>query len=589
MRSIQTGLAAAVKQGLVPAPKGSQGNAQAEKWAIQIEHAVRETHPDQKQYAAQCKTLAANLKINPELSAGLMNQTLSPPMLAVMTTDQLATKEQQQKNAELKAKADKQSILITEDGPRIRRSHKGEEIVESDTSTFNQQEETRLNIRRPSTLHQDTKQEQGAPESENSAEAPAPNSLRVDTQGAQQSPRQSDFDINKVFSSVKSQSPTVHDRRSSSQFANTNGPGVDPDVDRLLQDDNESPPYSPTEESDPDVVWRGNLVMTSIAEFQATARFAAGANLSQTLGLSWASLMPRRMTVAGRIDDQKAIEYLCGLRYADSTDVVVVTLTPEPEAARPEFQKLFDYFTTKKKYAVIGDKGVGNVRDTYLVPVPPGEGNLPEFLLNFADNLVPMKRTEPTLLAVFVYRNTGQTADQQQAASSQSPVTNTPTPVPIPYAQRTPSLSGPAFSPTVPQQGQFHQPIQPATTHNGHPTQGAHQVVPPNQAPHGGYAAPRPSDAEFQQQRERGEAIARDVLGPFINCPTVQFLLPQAYQMTRREWEICRGVYERDPRAREDLRHLSQLLQQEGNAAAQANAAKNAAAAASAQAKAPSA
>lgn len=583
MRSVQAGISAAVKQSLITAPKGFQPNVQAEKWAIQIEHAVRETHPDQKQYAAQCKTLAANLKINPELSAGLMHQTLSPPMLAVMTTDQLATKEQQQKNAELKAKADKQSILITEDAPRIRRNHKGEEVVENDH--YSQQEESRPAIRRPSSaLNQDSKQPQGAvDEPENSVELPAHNPLHVDTQGNQHSPRHSDFDIKKVFSNIKSQSP-IGDRRLSSQHANSNGPGVDPDVDRLLQDDNESPPYSPTEESEPDVVWRGDLHMTSIAEFQATAKFAAGANLSQTLGLPWSSLMPRRMTVAGRIDDQKAIEYLCGLRYADNTDVVVVTLTPVSEMARPEFQKLFDYFLMKKKYAVIGDKGVGNVRDTYLVPVPVGEGNLPEFLLNFADNLVPMKRTEPVLLAVFVYRNTGQLPEQQRSATSQSPITNTPTPAPNAHVARTASISGPAFSPTVPQ-GQFHPPQQSPAGHNGHPTQGAHKVVPPNQAPHG-YAPPRPSDAEFQQQRERGEAIARDVLGPFINCPTVQFLLPQAYQMTRREWEICRGVYERDPRAREDLRHLSQLLQQEGNAAAQANAAKNAASNAAAPAKA---
>lgn len=578
MRSIQAGLTAAAKQSLFTSPKGFQAVSRAERWAIQIERAVRDTHPDQKQYAAQCKTLAANLKNNPELSVGLLNETLSPPLLAVMTTDQLATKEQQQKNAELKAKSDKQSILITEDVPALQRDRKGPEFI--DNEVYNQPDETRPVPRRSSTLNHEKSQD-----GEGSASAPTP--LRVDVQGAQQSPKQSDFDINKVFSTVKSQSPTTQVRRASSNFGHTNGPGVDPDVDRLLQDDNDSPPYSPAEESDPDVVWRGNLVMNSIAEFQATARFAAGANLSQTVGLPWSTLIPRRMTVAGRIDDQKAIEYLCGLRYAENTDVVVVSLTPSSGFTNPEFQKLFDYFTSKRKYAVIGDKGVGNVRDTYLVPVPPGDSNIPEFLLNFTENQVPMKRAEPVLLAVFVYRNSGLVAEQLRATNSQSPVTSTPTPTAGTHGQahRAPSISGPAFSPAV-AQGQFQPPQQPPSVHNGHPTQGAHQVVPPNQPPHG-YAARPLSDAEFQQQRERGEAIARDVLGPFINCPTVQFLLPQAYQMTRREWEICRGVYERDPRARDDLRHLSQLLQQEGNAAAQANAAKNAAANAAQQTASP--
>jgi hypothetical protein len=36
----------------------------------------------------------------------------------------------------LKAKADKQAILLNEDGPRIRRTHKGDEIIEGDDQTM---------------------------------------------------------------------------------------------------------------------------------------------------------------------------------------------------------------------------------------------------------------------------------------------------------------------------------------------------------------------------------------------------------------------------------------------------------------------
>lgn len=574
MKSLQTGLGAAAKHGLVVLPKGFQIPASSEQWAIQIERAVRDSHPDVKQYAAQCRTLAANLKSNPELSSGLMKGTLSPAHLAVMTTDQLATKEQQQKNAEMRAKSEKQSILVTEDGgPRVRRTHKGEEVVESES--FDQQEESRPVFRRLSTREQQDVKSDDTAQPESTVELPAQAQtqppLHINTQRAQQSPKHPDFDINKVFSSVKS--PVGQERRASSQLNQTNGPGVDPDVDRLLQGDNESPPYSPTDDSDPDVIWRGQLVMNTIADFSATAKFAGGANVAATVGLPWSTLIPGRLAVAGRIDDQKAIEYLCGLRYSDNTDVIVVSISPSSEVSRPEFQKLLDYFTSKKKYAVIGDKGVGNVRDTYLVPVPAGEGGLPEFLLNFSDNLVPQQRTEPILLAVFVYRNSPR-PEQPGPAASQSPVTSTPTPASGGYGQRKQSAAGPAFSPTVPQGPFQQQSSQPPSTPNGHPTQGAHQVVPPNQPPQG-YASPRPNpmpDAEQHKRRQEGEALAREVLGAFIECPTVQFLLPQAYQMTRREWEVVRGVYERDARARDDLKHLSQLLQAAGNAAAQGSA-----------------
>ncbi|PNH45868.1 hypothetical protein VD0004_g2105 [Verticillium dahliae] len=478
-KAVAIGLGTALKNKLITVPKDTTPAALSELWAIQIERA-------------------------------------------------LATKEQQRLNAELRAKSEKQSILVTDDGPRMRRTHKGDEMVENDAES--QMEEARPAFRRPSARdHQAEATENEPPRPENSVELPAHAALHVVTQGPQQSPRQADFDINKVFSSVKS--PTGQERRPSGQVYHGNGPGVDADVDRLLQDETDSPPYSPTDESEPDVVWRGSLAMNTIADFPATAKFVAGANLAASIGLPWSTLIPKRMAVAGRIDEQKAIEYLCGLRYSDKTDVVVVSLSPSSESSRPEFRKLFDYFSSKKRYAVIGQKAVGNVRDTYLVPVPAGDSGLPEFLLNFSDNLIPQRRGEPILLAVFVYRN----LDQHRA---QSPQTNTTTPTPAGQGNRQPSVSGPAFSPAVGQSPFAHASPSPVTS-NGHPTQGAHQVVPPNQAPHG-YAQREPSEDDMNRLRQQGEAIAREVLGPFIDCATVQFLLPQAIRMTRREWQVCR-------------------------------------------------
>lgn len=73
------------------------------------------------------------------------------------------------------------------------------------------------------------------------------------------------------------------------------------------------------------------------------------------------------------------------------------------------------------------------------------------------------------------------------------------------------------------------------------------------------------SDAQKHQAQQAGTAIAQEVLGPLISVPTVQFILPQAFQMSRKEWEVVRGILERDPRAREDLQHLGGLLEKESN------------------------
>jgi hypothetical protein len=355
----------------------------------------------------------------------------------------------------------------------------------------------------------------------------------------------------------------------------TGGPGVDPEVDRMLQDDGtESPPYSPAEENDADVVWRGHLVMNTVAELPVVAKYVGGAKLDETIGLPWTTLIPQKLSVAGRIDETKATEYLCSLRYSAPTDIVVVSLEPTSKSAKTALLRIIDYFVSKKRYGVVGEKGVGQVRDTYLIPVMPGTGGHPEFILNLEDNYLPQARTEPMMLCVFVYRNDPSTLQRQHGTNtsgqpvSQSPVINTPTPPQGAYAPRNPSLSGPQFSPTSPQ-GAFPSPNQPPARNgqtmpgsSGPQTTQLQAPQPPPQqqpAPQNGLAIP-------QDAQGHGERVARQILGELIDSPTVHFLLPHASRMQPKEWELVRDVYLRDPAARTDLNQLSALLAKESSA-----------------------
>ncbi|KAH6609959.1 hypothetical protein Trco_003305 [Trichoderma cornu-damae] len=612
-------ITALAKSGRVRLSEGEAAESLADKYALQIERAVFDTHPlskGQKEYSQQIKSLSFNLKNNPELFQGLWGREHSPMTLAVMTSDQLASSELQRQTAEMKARAEKQSILYTsETGPRVRRTHKGEEIVEDDSIISSeapmpsaggprlggdgkqeqpqpqrqqQQQQQRQQQQQQQPQPQEQEQQQVKRESMGGGELGGEASL------GQHSPSQSNFDIGKVFSAVKS--PTAaHHRRPSAPLLNTNGPGFDPDVDRMLQDDNESPPYSPTEEaSDPGVIWRGSLAMSSIADFQATAKHIGGANFS-SFG-TWSKLIPRQMTVAGRIPQQSAIEYLCSLRYSNLTDIIVVNITPTSLDAKQEFNNLINYFVSKNRYGVVGNKVAGNVRDTYLVPVPAGEDGHPEFMLNLVDNYIPKSRTEPLLLAVFVYRNEpdqlkqmlhNEVANTAAAASaSPTPATTQPPPpsaaTPAGYSQRSNSTSGPAFSPATPQT--TASPFPPSAPPNGHGMSATPVPIPP--LPHLSRPAPPPhnppvassaspqaplsghpqatDDQRKQAQQDAGVIVAREVLGPLIGVPTVQFILPQAYQMSRREWEVIKTIIERDPRARDDLKYLADLLEKEG-------------------------
>ncbi|KAH6843346.1 SPOC domain-containing protein [Chaetomium sp. MPI-CAGE-AT-0009] len=561
-KSLVASIGAAEKNGTMPSD-GVSAADRAERLALQIERAVNDTHPTTGSYAGQIRTLAFNLKSNPELITRLVGRTLTPPMLASMSTEELASKELQKETAEMIARAEKQAIKITQDVPRVRRTHKGDEIIDDDHFIASEDVPS-APVRRPSAPKQEPEETPGFPTHARHRSTSGP---AVDTQ---QSPARADFDLNKVFSSVKSPTLPQGQHRASFAAAPSNGPGEDPDVDRLLDDGTQSPPYSPKAENDPDVVWRGSVVMNTIAEVDVTAKHMGGANLSETIDLAWEQLLPRTLTVCGRIDEQQAIVYLCGLRYSLPTDVVVVSLEPTTPAAKSGMQKLIDYFVSKKRYGVVGDKGVANVRDTYLVPVPAGTANQPEFMMNLADNFIPETRTEPMMLCVIVYRNDPETiqrihgtADLNNPSVAQKAVAHGPgpaqspgTPTPIqggfPPTARA-SVSAPAFSPTSPQ-GQFPQYPSPRM-----PT--PVQQQPPAQAPAPHAARQTPNVDELQRQ---GETVARDILGHLITSPTVAFLLPQAHVMSRKEWELIKRIYERDPRTRDDLPYLSTILEKEG-------------------------
>ncbi|KAM0563781.1 hypothetical protein ACHAPJ_001514 [Fusarium lateritium] len=562
-KSINHVLTSMQKQGELQLEEGSTLESTVETLALQIERGVYDSQPatkGHKEYNQQIKSLSFNLKNNPELCHGLIRKTLSPASLGTMTSDQLASSEMQKQTAEMKAKAEKQSILYTsETGPRVRRTHKGEEVVDDETFVNDSAVPLPPGPRRPDP--QAVKKEPVGGDKADLASHPPQQDDK------QRSPSHPDFDITKVFSSVKS--PTVsQNRRPSALVTGANGPGVDPDVDRMLQEENESPPYSPTEDTqDPDVVWRGSVAMSSIADFPATAKHIGGADYA-SVG-PWSKLIPKRMTVAGRITEQSAIEYLCSLRYSTFTDIIVVALTPVSPVSHAEFNALVDYFVSKKRYGVVGDKVVGNVRDTYLVPVPPGEDNYPEFMLNLVDNKIPKSRTEPMLLAVFVYRNDPEQLKQLKDVATGQDASALGSPTPAPHAQRSNSTAsaGPAFSPATPQapQGGFsqHSPTQWQTpVPIPQPPYTRPQPPPPPPAP----AVTQMSEAQRHQAQQAGVAAAQELLGPWITASTVQFILPQAFQMARKEWEVVRKILERDARAREDLQHLGMLLEKESAA-----------------------
>lgn len=553
----------AIKTNAYVLSAGDTKDAKGERLAIQIEDAVWKTHPDKSAYGKQARAIAANLKSNHELSTGLLVKSISPQALAVMTSDDMLSSEMKRELTEMKARADKQSIMVNEDGPRVRRTHKGEELVEEDNFAVSN-DSSMSTSRRRSMLDPNADMAVRSRENSPGNEVELPDSLddyrlrddsnvnaepkkplNIDTKPRpERKASENNFDISKVFSSVQSPTASQHTRRASTAVAPQvkQGAGEDADIDRMLQDDegNDSPPYSPAEYAeDPDTVWKGTVVMDSVARFPATAKHVAGADLSKTN--NWKDLLQPELKIAGRISQEQANEYLCSLRYSPQTDVVVVEIIPQNDAPSQDVKMLCNYFINKQRYGVFANKGVGNIRDTYLVPLLPSPAPLPDFIINLEGHRLSENRKHASMIVALVIRNDyvqpaitpAPTFDS--ASTSQSPIVTQP--------QRQMSISGigPAMSPINPQ-GAF----PPTPQQQGAPL--------PMHLP----LANSPNEAA---QRE-GEANAYRILGDRVHDPTVAFLMPQAYHMREVEWKIIRDILDEDPRARQDLQYLSTFLEQ---------------------------
>jgi len=563
LKSIRPAIENAVSNNVYAYSMGDTAASKGERLSIQIEDAVYKTHPDRDSYGKQSRAIAFNIKNNQDLCNGLLTKSLLPSVLAVMATEDMATKEQKQQTAKMKAQSDKQSIMVTDDGPRIRRTHKGDEIIEGDNFAV-PNDTSMTSSRRRSMMDPNAEMATRSRENSPGNDVELPENiddhrsrddirshvipkqpLNIETKAkppVRKQSTQGDFDFQKIISSVPGQSPTTpsHLRRPSGNAPPSNGPGVDPDIDRMLQDDegNESPPYSPAEyDSDPEIIWRGMVTMDSIAKFPAVAKHVGGADLTRIPNpIPWSDILQKDLRIAGRIDHDKANEYLCSLRYSPSTDLVVVNVTPTGETASQGFQEMFDYFASKNRFGVLTNKGRGNIRDTYLVPVPVSPGQMPDFITNLEGHRVPDNRTEPMLLVALVIRNDYATQHGfDGVADAQSPSLQHPH-----VRQMSMSGAGPAMSPIAPQNSSFAA-VQPPQPHLSQDDLARRQ--------------------QQEQAQRQGEDTAKRILGEYVNAPTVGFLMPQAFQMRSLEWDVIRGILESDERARQDLQHLSQVLE----------------------------
>lgn len=447
-------------------------------------------------YKAQLRTILFNVKKNPSLRDRLLVGNLSPDSLSTMKPEDMASKELQQKDAEIKRESDRQHTIVQEQGPRIRRTHKGEELIEDETHN-------------------------AATESIFSA---APRRLTTDLEGSPggQSPITPKMQQGSIQKN-EGQSPTGehHDQVFPEVAAHIREPvphgnvQADADIDKLLRDDEpESPPYSPQDFADDGISWRGKVSMVPVGEFASSAKYVGGADFSDRL--PWSVLAPTPLQIDGRIEIKLASDYLCGLRFSQSTDVTILSVNyPDVPSEQDGFNKLFNYFTSRQRFGVIGKHPMEIVKDVYVVPVEAGTTKKPEFLELLENNTLEETTSQRMFLIVFVIKG----AEFKPTDHSVSD-TN-------PYGEETMYATNPLDVQGRPQDAYKMLPI-PA-----------------------GLITPTPLRALSGRRKPWPEAI--EVLGPFVNTPAILQLLMEDPEIQRRQLEAVRAILDQQSSLADDI------------------------------------
>jgi hypothetical protein len=564
------------KRSALKLPHGLTKKNVGDHYGARIEYALQMNHGSTKDaaYMTQFRALHANLKKNHSLITRLLSNTLTPDQLSIMSTSDMASEELQRERAELKEVLDRQAVAVSEEGPRYRQDHKGYHAIEGEP---NPTPDTRLPTPPPAAAGASPDVAQGTHQSNESIKTDG------EVEGAPSKPEEArdgaaagqQFDMKDIWAKT-AQSPTnanpqngsrgkhASARRSSSvQIAAPANTGAkdDPDVDRLLDDNDEA--YSPAAATGSDaVVWRGKLIQNSEeAAPVLNARFVAGRDLVSTI--SWQDLLPSSLSIDGRLQIQKAEDYLCGLRWSTTSDVSVLSLTPYDNA--DAFNKIFDYFHSRQRYAVVEKGKPPLVKEFYIIPVEIG-ANLPEHI-EMLEHCTIKKPIEERLLL----------ASLTVSRAPEEALALLTTATPAQHAQPGPnggvpqhlrqSISGPAASPMTGQ-----TPMSPVV-HNGPLSShipsavspagfGTPTPFPPN--PYGNrqpqpnplYANPPPQQAAPPWANPR----VTEILGDLQFTPSAMQILQASPHMSDQQLQGLRHVLTENPHSRNDFAALSAIL-----------------------------
>lgn len=421
-----------------------------------------------QKYRAKFRSLSVILKDekNPELHKRIVSGELAPEEFVVLSRDELLNPALKQIADAVRAESIRNSILVVDDGPRIRRTHKGEEYIDD---AFEEQqkpqewkEEPIFNVpSRESTVEKSV--EPVASERKSASKSPRNSpalagpqehvlpSLAVDSNNTNEdynnyhnhyndyAEEQGDnkvevdiedgVDLDDILNSDHKDQKTQKFKRDGGFDDVEENDDYDPFFE---PDSSETKVTTPKDTSDI-AVYTGQVSMPSVSDFPGTAVHLSGPS-GFNPHYSWTRVVDPMapISIEGRLDRARAEKYLKAV--GQSKDIVSFVLkSDETDSSIPQYSKLFNYFSKKDKYGVItrsrpppSEHGPPiPIKDAYLIPLKEGDA-IPDHLwltsFEYHQKLQNLLKTNKrVLIALYVLTTSGVFERPPRPSESQPP------------------------------------------------------------------------------------------------------------------------------------------------------------------------
>ncbi|KAG5359998.1 Transcription factor BYE1 [Yarrowia sp. C11] len=359
-------------------------------------------------YRDKFRTLSFNLRDskNETLRIRVMTGQVTPRTLVAMSSEEMMNPELQKLAEEVRAEAIRDSVLVVDEAPRLRRTHKGEEIVGEYEDYIDNVD---LALKMEKQRDGDGKEAAEARKQLDRAVDDIHKEGEVDTdaKAASQSPKMSISPIvpkwKRDIDLAQGESDHEHDHEHDSDHEDK----VNDILGDVTREAREAETDDWTTISEAPFVWSGAVPMAGLDKTMCTAFSLGSSSVHFDPNVSWGSIFyaSKPLTIEGRLDKVKADPYLSKVLGAGTRDVAAFCLLPSDssEVDREAYYKLYEYFHSRSKYGVIHNRST-MVKDAYLIPLAPEDA--PPYtlgsLVHPSVELSSLKRSRPLLLVVYV-------------------------------------------------------------------------------------------------------------------------------------------------------------------------------------------